>query len=277
MRIVRDFLVLGIAAFFAVMWGAMLRERLVLAPSQPVRPNYEKLLDRGEKTRTAVLGIYRGDTRLGRTRTTITREQGAIQLHSNTRFELGDLIQYMAPNVQDLEVSFSATITPVVGLRFMQVECPQLDVSLRGFVQEDELRVRGSVGGEQVNRRIPYAKQPFLGDAFSPMSGLPELDDASPGDVWTMHVVNPIIGGVQQVRVRLARSRTVRVGGETLRVHELEFEGGGRSWGSCVTGDGRVLVQGTPFGLTLRRENVSSELRDYMRRQCRAMHGNDGR
>lgn len=268
MRILRDILVLGIAAFFAVMWGLMLRKKMVLAPAQPVRPNYDRLLGPEEDSRTITFGIYRGASRLGRTRTTMRRQNGALQLQSDTRFELGDLVKFMAPDAQNLEITFSAHISPLSGLRYMRVNCPQLDVSLRGFVQEEQLQVQGRVGGQKVSHSVPYRKQPFVGETLSPMSGLPDLNRASPDEVWTMHVVNPLLGSVQEVRVTLIRTREVEVGEKTIRVHELGFRGAGRSWGACVMGDGDVLVQGTPFGLTLRREDISPQLRAFVRREC---------
>jgi hypothetical protein len=270
MRILRDILVLSIAAFFAVMWGLMLRKKVVMAPPQPVRPNYDRLLGPEEEFRTVTFGIYRGASRLGRTRSTIRRQNGTLQLQSDTRFELGHLMKFMAPEAQTLEISFSAHIAPLHGLRYMRVNCTQLDLDLRGFVREEQLQVRGRVGGQKVSHSVPYTKQPFVGETLSPMSGLPNLNRASPDDVWTMHVVNPLLGGVQEIRVTLLRTREVGVGEETIRVHELDFQGAGRSWQACVTGDQEVLVQGTPFGLTLRRESIPPELWAFVRRKCLA-------
>jgi len=261
MRLLRDIFVVGTACFFAVMWGLVLRERLAVPPAPAMKPNYDALLTKDEQRREFTMGIYLGDKRLGTTRTEIERiESGGIGVHNNTRLELGALPKYIAPLASGLEVDFYADISPLQGLRMVRLFSDALGVRLVGTVDEGRLAIRGIVGKQRFETDIPYDEGLLLGEALSPMAGFPDLRHARVGDAWSVHVINPLVGSVQEVRVNLESIREVELHGRKRRVYRLLFHASNRVWLTWITDDGAVLVQGTPFGLTLRRDDLTPEV-----------------
>ncbi len=254
-------MVVGTACFFALMWGFVLRERLAEPPAAAMRPAYDSLLKPGELQRESTMGIYLGTKRLGRTHTIAkTTEWGGISVHSTTRVELGELPRYIAPSVKAIEMEFFAEISALQGLRLIKVFCPTLGLQVVGTVEGDRLVLRGNVGKQKLESEIPFKKGSFLGQTFSPLAGLGELQHADVGQAWTMQMVNPLLGSVQKVRVNVETYRDVELAGEEICLYMLLFHVGSHVWQSWVTADGEVLVQGTPFGLTLWRDDLRAEL-----------------
>lgn len=268
MRIVRDLIIVLIACFFAVMWGLMIRENLANPGTSGAKPDYTALLDEGQKSRQITMGIYRGNVRIGQTRSNIQRDQNGIRVQNMTELRLGDMLSYLAPDLDELRIKSTADISEIVGLKTVSVHCPQLDVRVQGVVRDKRLKLGGIVAGQKISRDIFLGNRPMLTEALSPLSRLPNLSTASPGDRWTMHVLNPLVGGVQAVRLTLVATHERRVNQKPTILHQLSFSAGSRRWGACIDADGRVLAQGTPVGLTLRREGMSEELRRFVRRTC---------
>ena len=96
----------------------------------------------------------------------------------------------------------------------------------------------------------------MLGEAFSPLTSMPELSKSDVGRTWSVEMVNPLAGGMQTVTVRMAAMREVELPGGKTRVFRLDFSTGSNRWASWVQQDGAVLIQGTPFGLTIRRDDL---------------------
>jgi len=265
-RATRYILAIGIATFFAVMWGSLLRERVQLGIGPTAVPKYEQLLGDDEQSRESTMGLYLGARRIGQTQTKVSRApSGAIHIHSTTLIGVKDLPAYIFRTVGDIRLDFFAEISPLNGLRHLRVVCPRLDVKLIGQVRDGQLRVRGILGGEAVEVDTPYTSSPFIGEAFTPLSGLPDLSRARVGDNWNLHLVNPIVGTVQIVRVSIEERRTARHGDEETELLRLNFHSGTSVWKAWITQEGDVLVQGTPFGFTLRREDIPPHLAEAIR------------
>ena len=99
----------------------------------------------------------------------------------------------------------------------------------------------------------------MISEAFSPLTAVPSLDEQQVGGNWSVALLNPVTGDFQDVAVRVARSQNLRIDGESVKAFRLDFQAPVGEWVCWVTGDGQVLVQGTPFGLTLRREDLPPE------------------
>ncbi len=171
----------------------------------------------------------------------------------------------------NLDVTFKAAICPLTGLHDFQVNSEGINTRLLGVVDEDTIKVRGYVAGEHVSTDLPYTPGVFLGEVFSPFTSLPELSKSDVGRTWSVDMVNPLASGVQHVTVNLTARREVKLDGKRTPVYRLEFTTGSNRWESWVTEDGGVLVQGTPFGLTIRREDLPPEVLQQLRAETPAV------
>lgn len=248
---------LVITAFFAVMWGVMLRRHLSVRAAAQFRPDYSNLLKPGEQERSTNWGIYFGGFRIGRSQMTVKREsEGTIVLRTQARVSISQALKYVVGVAGDLDLDFRASISPLRGLIFFQATSGLLKADLQGTVRRNELLLNGHVGENRIRTSVPYDQDRLWGEALSPLAALPELGDDQVGRTWSFDMVNPIAGAVQPVTVEVARSVEVRIKGEAVEVYELRFSTGSSRWTSWVTEAGEVLVQGTPFGLALQREDL---------------------
>jgi hypothetical protein len=115
-----------------------------------------------------------------------------------------------------------------------------------------------------VRTTLPFDQDRLLGEAFSPLAAMPELAKSRVGGTWKVDMVDPIAGRLQQTTVTILSSKEVELAGQAVTLFELHFAMGRNRWTSWVTEDGEVLVQGTPFGLTLRREDLSAALAEQL-------------
>jgi len=266
--------VLAIGAFFAVMWGLMLRAHLPLGGRTQLAPNYDSLLRPDERERTATWDIYLGPLRIGKSVMTARREEdGTIRIQTASDIALAQSAKYVVGVTGNLDVQFEATVSPLRGPTFFQASSKLLDMDVVGLIEQDGIHLRGHVGGEHVQTTLPYSPGGLLGEALSPLAALPELKQSEVGKSWIIDVMNPIAGRLEKVTVRIARSREVVLGGKTVRVFQLAFATGTSRWDSWVTERGEVLVQGTPFGLTIQREDISPEVVNELRRESEPASG----
>ncbi len=261
MKWFRYLAVLGSACFFAVMWGLVLQEQIGAPPTLQIQPDYETLLEPEMLRRETTMGIYLGKKRLGVTTTVVERSPvGGFTIESTTKVQLADLSKLVGLGAGTFEINFFADVSPLSGLESMRVFCSDLGVRLLGNVQNGVLSVRGTVGSQRVEMEFPYAESPFFGEALSPMTGLPDMSRVSVGDSWMLHLANPIMGSVEKVRVKVEGIVEKDYRGEKTKFYRLVFHVRSKAWYSWVTADGDVMIQGTPFGLTLRREDVPHKL-----------------
>ena len=260
-RFLRLAFVFGSAAFFAVMWGRLLRAHLPSAQPPPFRPDYARLLAEDQESTSAEWDVYFADQRVGKCMTAIERTStGQITLQANTLVSVGPLVSRVLGVSGDLDLAFRAGVSPLRGLQSFDAESRALDTVLRGAVLRGEIMLSGDVGGERVNARVPFEEDALLGGALSPLAGLPQLDERSVGTSWRLHLVNPIVGRLEEVIGTVMGYRTVLLDGKETDVFQVRFMAGSNQWTSWVTSEGDALVQGTPFGITLRRADVPSEV-----------------
>jgi hypothetical protein len=253
--------VLAVSCFCAVMWALLIRANL----SRPALPNsppdYGALLAPGETERVEQWGIYLGPQRVGGSTMRIAREgDGAISIATEVRADLGQAARYMVGSAGPFKVELHAEVSPLRGLRSWEVNSEALDARVLGVVRGDRMLIRGRLRGRTVKTDLPYEPGRLISEAFSPLTAMPPLDERQVGRSWSMAVLNPVTGDIQDVTVHVVRSLEVRIGGEPVRVFQLDFEVPNGKWPSWVTGQGRVLMQGTPFGLTLRREDLPAQV-----------------
>ena len=248
------------SCFCAVMWTVLIRAHSHGPASSSPRLDYAALLAPGEQERSAQWGIYLGPKRIGGSTMRVVRlDDDTISLTTKVHADLGPAARYIAGFEGALEVDFRAAIAPVGGLLSWQLESDALDASVLGVVRNDRMLVRGRVRGRPISTEVPYEPGALVSEAFSALPAVPSLEDLKIGQSWSASVLNPVTGDFQNVTVRITRSQGVHVGGEPVQAFELDFLGPGGHWTSWVTADGQVLVQGTPFGLTLQREDLPPE------------------
>ena len=259
-RVAGAAVVLAVSCFCAVMWALLIRAHLPGPATSGPRPDYADLLAPGEQERSAQWGIYLGLQRIGGSTMRVAREtDGTISLTTEVQANLGPAAKYIAGFVGALEVEFRAIVSPLRGLLSWQLQSEALDASVLGVVRGDRMLIKGRLRGRPMDSEIPYEPGALVSEAFSPLTAVPSLDEQQVGQSWSVSVLNPVTGDFQDVTVRIVRSRDVRIDGEPVQAFELDFRGPGGQWTCWVTGDGQVLVQGTPFGLTLRREDLPAE------------------
>ena len=260
MKLLRDTTVVAIACFFAVMWGLLISERISSVPGAQVTPRYDKLLPVGEKRREFRMGIYLGSVRLGQTRTIIERsEEGTIYLQNTTRLDPGGIAKLVLPLSEPVDVNFYAHISPLRGLRSFRASSETIALNLVGSVEDGRMSIKGRLGNEKIETTFPF--HGFLGEMFSPTTGLPRLHPGMVGQTWSMQVVNPILGRVDVVKVRVHAYKDLHVEGKKTRAFLLFFfMGAKKEWYTWVDADGEVLIQGTPFLVYLVRDGLPPEL-----------------
>ncbi len=100
----------------------------------------------------------------------------------------------------------------------------------------------------------------FLADPFLPISGLSDLTPEDVGETWSLQFINPLMGRMEKVVARVDEYRDVKTDAGTMRAFKVVFQSGKFKWHSWVKDDGEVLIQGTPFGLTLRRDDLPPQI-----------------
>jgi hypothetical protein len=251
----------AITALFAVMWGLLLREHLRTQSAAQMRPNYDNLLSPGEQERNTAWGIYFGSVRIGLLTMKVSRERdGTIIVRTVAAIAISQAARYFVGVAGNLDAEFQATISPLRGPMFFQVNSKLLDAALQGTVRENEIHLVGHLGAERIKTSFPCDEGTLLGEALSPLTALPQLKESQVGRSWDINMVNPITGAVQKVTIAVAGSKRVVLNGRKVRAFELTFIAGTNHWASWVTEDGDVLVQGTPFGLTMQREDLPASV-----------------
>jgi len=260
-RLLKYAFVLGVTVFFAVMWGLLIRRNLSVPGTVSLQPDYDALLGPEQQKREEQWGVYFGSRRIGRSELRITREMnGFILIRSDTLITIEPAVRYVLGISGDLDIRFKASISPLRGLNDFQVVSERLDTSLLGAVSESGIRILGHIGQDDVRTVLPYSPDVFFGEVLSPLAALPELSPDDVGRLWTVDMVNPFAGGIQRVTVKVAASRQVDLADGRTRVYRLSFTTGAARWESWVNEDGGVLIQGTPFGVTIRREDLPADV-----------------
>ena len=248
---------MAVAAFFALMWGLLLRQHLHTSRPATLQPAYDQLLKPGQQQRDEQWGVYFSGHRIGKSEVKITRDgEGQFHVRSQTQITIDPTARLLTGLAGDLDISFEATISPLTGPRDFQVISERLDTRLMGTAGDNGMHIAGHVGAEHVRTVLPVSPDLLLGEVFSPMTSLPELGKGDVGRTWSVDMVNPLAGGMQTVMVHVAAVREVELAGGKARVYRLDFTTGNGRWACWVQQDGDLLIQGTPFGLTIRREDL---------------------
>jgi len=256
-RLLKYGLLLAVTAFFAVMWGLLLERQLPRGDGGSVAAGYADLLPEGKDRCATTWHISFAGNQIGRADSEVSRaEGGAISVQTQSRIKLDPAFRYVIGAAGTMDLTFRAHVSPLQGLQYFELSSQFLDAHLLGTVDGRELMLSGHVGENRVGRRIPYDERAFLGDMLSPLAQLKKLDEDMVGRTWSVHMVNPIAGRVQEVTVTVLDSRSADLEGGPRRVFKLLFVSDTNRWVSWVTKDGRVVLQGTPFGLVLRRSDV---------------------
>lgn len=264
-RLIKFGLVMAVTGFFAVMWGLLLAQHLPASGHSTLRPAYGQLLKPGQKERNEQWGVYFAGRRIGRSVVEITRDaEGQMRVRSTTQITIEPVMRLLTGLSGDLDVRFEASISPLTGLRDFQLNSDRIDARLLGTTGEGALHITGYIGNEHIRTVLPYSPDVMLGEAFSPLTSLPELTKDDVGRAWSVDMINPLAGGMQTVAVRVAAMREVELAGGKTRVFRLDFATGSSRWASWVQQDGELLVQGTPFGLTIRREDLPASVAEQL-------------
>jgi len=263
--------VLAISCFCAFMWALLIRAHLPGPEPPGLRTDYADLLAPGEQERSARWGIYLGDQRIGSSQMQVARQaDGTIVLTTKVAANLGPATKYVAGFVGVLDVEFRAVVSPLRGLLSWRAQSEALDANVQSVVREGRMLVKGRLAGRRVDSELPYEPGGLVSEAFSPLAAIPPLAESQVGRSWAVSVLNPVTGDLQDVSVRIKRTKALRIGESQVTAFELDFQGPGSQWGCWVTEEGEVLVQGTPFGLTLRREDLPAEALDALTNETAA-------
>jgi hypothetical protein len=266
-RFLKNAIVLLIAAFFAVMWGAYLRANL-FAPSAGAGPGYSSLLEPGQDSRSMTWGIFLGEARVGRCTTVIRRQTPDLtSIETTTHFsrQVAKLVKLIASVQGDLVVVFRAEVTPLKGLQSFSLQVDALDVLLQGIVRGEELDVTGHAGERKIREKLRYERSGVVSSTASPVAVAGGLTEDSLGKPWTVSMVMPLTSELRTVEVTPVEQRTETIstdaGAEPEPVFLLSFRMGSDTWMAWVRADGEGLVQTLPppLPVVMRREDLNSE------------------
>jgi len=264
-RLLRYSFVFGSAVFFAVMWGLLIRSQMPTVATRSFRPDYARLLEPGEDERTTTWTVHFTGRRIGMCAVTVERQTaGLILVTTTSRVIAGPLLSGMFGTSGPIDAEFQATFSPLRGLRSFQASSAALNTRLRGTLSRGVILLSGTLGDQTVNARVPFDEQRLLGQALSPLAALPRVDRMRVGDSWQLDLVNPLSASVQHATITVATSRDIELDGEPTKALELLAVSGGRQWTSWMTKDGDVLVQGTPFGVSLHRADLPEEVMEAL-------------
>lgn len=263
--VVMDFMksafVVGAAMFFALMWGLLIRRHVGSYAAGALAPDYSRILAPEEERRETRYGIYFMGQRFGKTRTVTERNPDrSIDITSDTEIELGQALASTMGVSGTFDIGFSVHVEPLSGLKRLSFTSEKLDLKLRGYRDKGALVMRGSLGDSPIQTSIPFDESRFVTGLFSPMRGLPELNEDAVGESWKFHLVNPLSGSVEKVTATVESSSTVTLDAEETLVFQIVLSTDTNKWESWVAADGEVLLQETPFGLTLRREDIDQSV-----------------
>jgi hypothetical protein len=256
-KLTRYVLVAGITVLFAVMWGLMIRAHLPEPGGPPLRPDYSRLLPRGQDERRELWDIYFGAFRVGESELTVQREEdGNLLLHTRLHVDVGSATQFITGTPGVFDIDFEARISPLRGLLSLDAVSDALGLRVFGSVRQGEMLLSGSFGTERIRASVPFDENRILGEILSPLSGLPELREDQIGQVSVVDLLNPLTGRMQEVTISVTGAREVEVAGERVTLYELQSVMARSRWSSWVAEDGEVFVQGTPFGLRLQKRGL---------------------
>lgn len=263
----KTLLVGAVTVFFAVMWGLHIRAQFARGPAESDKMDYSRLLgpEKDEVHRT--YGIYLVGSRLGETETDVVRqEDGTIKVENVTKLESGSALKQVLGVSAGVTIEFAARVKPLSGIQHFSLISDELGVMLIGRPKDDGLLVTGRLRGERVSMTVPVNQRRFIGGLLSPMQGMPELTADAVGKTWQIPLVNPVQGNVQQVEVKVQDRSVVPVNSAEWVIYRLRLSASGNVWHSWMREDGELLIQGTPFALTLRQEDLPDAVLDAANR-----------
>jgi hypothetical protein len=263
----RYIVVLGIAAFCATMWGLLIRGHISVEPHSRLVPDYDSLLPPGETERTTTWGIYLAEARIGDAVLEVQRQDdGTIWLKNRTRIGVPGVMHYVLGTNDDLTVEFQTGISPLTGPEYFQLSSESHDVRLFGNVVGDSMTVTGFVRGEEIRASLPYDKGTLLNELLSPLVSTPELSEDTVGYSRTVDMVNPLSADIEKVTLTVMAPQEIPFEGEPVKVFRLSFATARAMWSTWITEASDVLVQGTPFGIVLRREDLPADAERELKR-----------
>ena len=264
-RLIRSALVLGVTCFWAAMWGTQLRDHLIIGSAPVAKPDYGALLRSEETERHETWRIYFSSFNVGKVDVDY-RRQGDGSIRSTARMTVEPRVSVALGFAEGLSLQFTADLSPFSGLRSFEVfvgphdpEAPCL-AALQGEVHGDTIHVTGLIGSQKIDKTLPYAGDSVGVTALSPTTATPSLDGPL-GERWRVGVVDPLSGDISYIEVSVVERKRVAVWREDRLelVHKLCYIRGSSSWYGWVDDQGQALVQGTPFGVVLRREDLPAE------------------
>jgi hypothetical protein len=262
-KVVNSSLALGIAAFFAIMWGSLLLEHAVVEPAVDSPYNWGSLLQPDEPEKSHRWDILFGQRTVGTSHFTIRREEGGLlAVRNETQITVDPALRYVLGLAGTVDITFAAQASPLTGLRMVQLVSDALDTNLLGRRAEGSIKLMGRVGEQRVDTELPYDVEAFVGDLLSPVAPLQKVSDNDLGRSVTLDVINPLAGRMEKVTMTVAQSAKLRIGAREATCYRLAFAAGSARWHSWVTSDGQMLVQGTPFGLTMKRHDIPPDALD---------------
>ncbi len=262
-KVVNSSLALAIAAFFAVMWGSLLLKHAVVEPSVGSPYSWGDLLEPEETGRSHRWDILFGDRTVGTSNLTVRREEGGLlAVRNETQIAVDPALRYVLGLAGTVDLTFTAQASPLTGLRMVQLVSAALDTNLLGRPDEGSIKLTGHVGKQRVDTEVLYDMDAFIGDLLSPVAPLRTVSDKDLGRSVTLDVINPLAGRMEKVTMTVAQSAKLQIGAGEATCYRLAFAAGSARWDSWVTSEGEMVVQGTPFGLTMRRHDVPPDALD---------------
>ncbi|MCD6416708.1 MAG: hypothetical protein J7M08_08450 [Planctomycetes bacterium] len=250
----------AITVFFATTWGLLLRQRLPAEQSGSIRADYDQLLPPGQTERSSQWDVLFAGARVGASTLKITRDEtGDIEISSDTEIKLPASLGFLLGVAGRIDFHSLARVAPLRGLEYLELKSERFDTLMIGVVKEGKLSLRGHVRGKRTRSSFAYRPGAMLGSMISPLAPLRDFDDKLVGRSWQVEMINPLTGEPEQVTVKARSSCAVQLDSGPATCFNLFFTNGDLQWSSWVTADGQLVMQGTPFGIALRRRGLPQQ------------------
>lgn len=244
------------------------REEIFLPPSEGYRP---QLNDLQEQERKEVFSIFFNERRIGGIKTTAKKNaDGTYQMTNQTEVNLSENLQQSGLH-QNIEKTLRFIGLP--GLQFQlnsQVDVDAnfqlkklafdlgsslFEAKISGNVEGNSLKIDIQQGEELNQLSIPYQKTETIPQGFMPFD---RMTDLKIGKHWKIRYINPVTNSAELFDARVVDTEQIIVEDKIYDAFIVKIQAGVVSIKTWVAPDGNVLKVSLPFGLEIRREEIST-------------------
>ncbi|HOX36585.1 MAG TPA: hypothetical protein PL033_01235 [Candidatus Brocadiia bacterium] len=258
---------MAIVCFWAAMMSLLLRREVFPEKPKIADADYSHMLGQRD-VRHVEMGIYSQSYRIGSLVADTKRiEGGEFEYECEVRFTEFKSVMPRLKMLSNAEIDVFARASAISGLSRFEAELRAADMEPfkisampRG---DDEIWVIIRHGeGQPETVKVPMSSKRVISSGIGPLSQIPKLGRNDVGRQWRMKMISPFTGRADDMVVKVVRRSLAMLGDQEVQAYQLEITVGKMLLKAWVDADGEVLVQETPFLVSLRRENPAVRIPD---------------